>query len=88
MKPDFKVEWIDLGREPKGIPDLRFPNGVALDCSDGMPSCMAELPYPAKRCGQYYVECNRCGVNAVITTAGRIDDPRSVKLPCKEVKPK
>ena len=41
------------------------------------------LPYPAKRCGQYYVECRICGFNAIITTAGRPDDPQIIiKMPC------
>jgi hypothetical protein len=31
----------------------------------------------------YYVECNICGSNALITTAGRPDDPRSMDMLCK-----
>jgi hypothetical protein len=83
MRRKFKVEWIDSGREPTQVPDLRYPAGVDLDVTSGAtPACVCQLPYPAKRCGHYYVQCNKCGVNAVITTAGRIDDPRSIKLPC------
>lgn len=82
-EPQFKVEWVDGKREPQCVPDLRFPNGVDLDCSQGKSGCRVDLPYPAKRCGHYNVECLQCGTNAIITTAGRIDDPRSVIIPCK-----
>lgn len=81
----FKVEWIDHWREPKCAPDPDYPNGKDLDGAKdlGVPTCKTDLPYPAKRCGLYYVECNICGCNAMITTAGRPDDPRSVLIPCK-----
>lgn len=82
----FKIEWIDRGREPQCAPDPKFPNGKDLDCTrlPGQSTCKADLPYPAKRCGLYYVECQACGTNAMITTAGRPDDPRSVKLVCEK----
>lgn len=80
----FKIEWTDRGREPTGAPDPLYPEGVDLDCSAGrQPACKADLPYPAKRIGFYYVQCNTCKTNALITTAGRVDDPRSVTLPCR-----
>jgi hypothetical protein len=80
----FEVKWIDGEREPTCVPDLRYPDGVDLDVTGGKePACVCSLPYPAKRCGHYYIECKQCGVNALITTAGRIDDPKSIKLPCK-----
>jgi hypothetical protein len=81
----LKVRWIDRGREPQCPPDPAFPNGVDLDGAKalGVPTCYTALPYPAKRCGLYYVECEACGCNAMITTAGRADDPRSVLMPCK-----
>lgn len=85
MSSTFLVKWIDGKRSPTCVPDLRYPNGVALDVTGGrQPACLVPLPYPAKRCGYYYVECNRCKFNVLITTAGRIDDPVSVRLPCKE----
>lgn len=85
MSGSFKIEWIDRGREPQCPPNPAFPNGIDLDTAKefGKPTCHAELPYPAKRCGLYYVECNICGTNALITTAGRPDDPRSVDLLCQ-----
>lgn len=77
------VKWIDRFRDPTQPPNPEHPNGVDIDLSKGArEACLAELPYPAKRCGYYSVMCNRCGYSAVITTAGRSDDPRSVKLPC------
>ena len=85
MTGNFKIEWIDRGREPQCPPNPAYPNGIDLDTakSFGKPTCHTDLPYPAKRCGLYYVECNICGTNALITTAGRPDDPRSVNLLCK-----
>lgn len=85
MSGSFKIDWIDHKREPKCAPDPAFPNGKDLDGAKelGVPTCKVELPYPAKRCGLYYVECNICGYTAAITTAGRPDDPRSALIPCK-----
>lgn len=78
----MKIEWIDRGREPQCAPDPAFPLGKDLDTTHGAPSCFTELPYPAPRCGLYIVECETCGLRVGITTAGRFDDPRSVKLAC------
>ena len=83
-----KVEWIDGGRELQCSPDPAFPSGKDIDlsvlCIDGWPTCKVDLPYPAKRCGVYVVKCEACGITAVITTAGRPDDPRSVRFGCKK----
>jgi hypothetical protein len=85
MTGSFKINWIDSGREPKCAPNPAYPNGIDLDGAKelGGSTCKTDLPYPAKRCGYYYVECNICGYSLVITTAGRPDDPRSVLVPCK-----
>lgn len=78
------VEWFDSGRWPQVAPNPHFPDGVDVDLSHGLSAtCETALPYPAKRCGFYRVTCTRCGRSAAITTAGRPDDPRSVKMPCK-----
>jgi hypothetical protein len=80
----IRVNWIDGFREPKAKPNPAYPNGVDLDMTRGVaPFCQTKLPYPAPRCGQFTVICDVCGMSAVITTAGRPDDPRSVKLACK-----
>jgi len=88
MEQTITVEWIDRGREPQCPPDPNFPRGRDCDVSNGVnPSCKTDLPYPAKRCGYYFLKCDTCGQTALITTAGRPDDPRSFRMPCKLVKP-
>jgi hypothetical protein len=84
-KGKFDIAWIDAHREPRSPPDPRYPNGVDLDLRRGQPvaCCRIELPYPAKRCGFYRINCQRCGTDALITTAGRPDDPRSIVMACK-----
>lgn len=78
------IKWIDRGFEPRNRADPRYPTGIDLDLSDGASvTCRATLPYPAKRCGFYSVTCKLCGFSGLITTAGRIDDPRSVRVACK-----
>lgn len=84
----MKIEWIDHGREPKNPPNPDFPNGKDMDVSSGAEAaCTVDLPYPAKRCGIYVVECETCGQHIGVTTAGRPDDPKSVKISCHLVKP-
>jgi hypothetical protein len=83
MKPKAKIEWKDAGREPQCAPNALYPDGIDIDASGGAArTCKVPLPYPAKRCGAYVVTCQRCGYRAAVTTAGRPDDPRSVRLPC------
>jgi hypothetical protein len=81
----FKLSWVDSGRTAKGDPDPDYPDGIdiALTRNKIQPSCRVELPYPAKRIGFHLIECEQCGYSAVVTAAGRVDDPRSVTLPCK-----
>ena len=79
-----RIQWIDGRRNPKVKPNPDYPNGIDLDMSKGKdPTCFIELPYPAKRIGHYIVSCEDCGLQILITTAGRPDDPRSVKLACR-----
>ena len=82
---NLSAEWNDRGREPQCAPDPNFPAGVDLDLTHGGESktCQTSLPYPAKRCGYFLVSCSECGFQGVITTAGRVDDPRSLKIACK-----
>jgi hypothetical protein len=83
MADKFKIEWVDRGVEPREKPDPNFPDGIDLNMAMGRsPSCKVTLPYPAPRCGYYYVECKTCGENVLLSTAGRRDDPRSVTLAC------
>lgn len=83
----FHVRWKDGFREPNVVPDPRYPKGVTVDVSDGaMVTCVASLPYPAKRVGLYVIECSACGRRVSCTTAGRPDDPHSIKMACRRTK--
>jgi hypothetical protein len=80
----FTIDWIDHGREPQNPPDPEYPDGIDLDCANGVaPTCFVVLPYPAKRCGHYLVGCQTCGLLVSCTTAGRVDDPRSITMACR-----
>jgi hypothetical protein len=81
---NLRVAWVDRGYEPTCKPDPNFPEGIDLDLTNGQRrACHTDLPYPAKRCGYFAVNCSVCGLTAAVTTAGRPDDPRSVKVACK-----
>lgn len=85
MEQAITVEWLDDHREPRCAPNPAYPKGIDLDCSDGAAAtCSTELkPYPASRCGMFLVKCATCGQSILVTTAGRPDDPRSLKMACK-----
>ena len=81
---DVEIEGIDREREPQCAPDPDFPEGIDVDVSKGgTVTCTTDLPYPAKRCGIYKVTCRVCGLSVGVTTAGRPDDPRSLKMACR-----
>jgi hypothetical protein len=83
-QPHLHVRWIDSGREPESQPHPGYPFGVDIDLTKGaLQSCQIALPYPARRCGYYVIECSQCGIRTMITTAGRRDDPRSARIACK-----
>jgi hypothetical protein len=83
MTDKFKIEWVDSGKEPREKPNPEFPNGIDINMAMGRsPSCKVMLPYPAPRCGYFYIECTMCGENILLTTAGRPDDPRSITIAC------
>jgi hypothetical protein len=81
----LKVQWIDAGREPpKEPPHLGYLNGRDIDISGcAANTCSIPLPYPAKRCGRYEIECDQCALTAAVSTTGRSDDPRWLKVACK-----
>lgn len=80
----WRIQWHDAGREPQVTPNPQYPEGIDVDVSGGATlGCTTPLPYPARRCGYYTVRCLRCGFTVAITTAGRPDDPRSVRVPCQ-----
>lgn len=78
------VKWLDSGRWPLNPPEPAYPKGIDLDLSDGAEAtCLVDLPYPAKRCGVFKIKCETCGQTMAVTTAGRADDPKSVKFACR-----
>lgn len=78
-----KIKWVDAGREPTCSPDPAYPKGKDIQMAAGVgPKCRIELPYPAKRCGVYRIECARCRLMVYVTTAGRPDDPKSIEINC------
>ena len=81
---DLKVSWVDSGLWPEADPDPTYPGGINVDISRGASkTCETSLPYPAKRIGHYMVECSSCGLKVAVTTAGRPDDPRSIRVACR-----
>jgi hypothetical protein len=79
------VTWLDAGREPREKADPRYPDGIDLDISAGASMrCVTALPYPARGCGSWLVVCDTCELQIVVTAAGRRDDPRSVRMACKQ----
>lgn len=79
-----QIQWIDAGKKAQCSPNPDYPNGIALDASGKADkTCTVELPYPAKGVGAYMVSCS-CGQRVGCTTAGRADDPVSMKLACKK----
>ena len=80
----FRIRWHYSGREPRSKPNPAYPTGVDADLSaSAEATCKVALDYPARRCGAYTVHCEDCGLFVVVGTAGRPDDPRSVKLGCR-----
>lgn len=80
---NLNVKWIDSGFWPEITPTTNL-QGIDVDISRGASkTCETKLPYPAQRCGFYEVTCETCGLRVAVTTAGRADDPRSVKVACK-----
>jgi len=80
--PDWQIEWLDFERVSTQAP--KHQNGSDIDIAgDVRAACKSELPYPAPRIGRYFVRCRTCGKTAVVTTAGRVDDPRSLRMACR-----
>lgn len=79
------VKFNDSGREPTQKPNPAYPDGmdVRLHGAGDKKYCTRNLPYPAPRCGTYSIICRTCAYSAIITVAGRRDDPRTITLPCK-----
>lgn len=81
----LNIHWIDEKREPKCATNPAYPAGMDIvQAKPGQKSCTVALPYPAKRCGMYLVDCPTCKMRVAVSTAGRPDDPRSLTVACKE----
>jgi hypothetical protein len=80
----FAIDWVDQHREASYPADPTYLNGSAIDVAlDAPRACRVELPCPAARCGLWVVTCRACGYAIALATAGRADDPRSVRVPCR-----
>jgi hypothetical protein len=79
------AEWIDRGVNPQNPPNPNYPFGIDIDSSHGASAtCSTTLRHPTPRCGYWKVSCDTCDQVVVVTTAGRADDPRSIKLACRQ----
>lgn len=82
----FNIKWADFGYLPTQPANPAYPTGIDLDVAGVTEfACYTRLPYQLPRCGQIVLDCLICGLHAVITNAGRPDDPRSIRLPCKSM---
>ena len=82
--PAIRVTWLDEDHRPEHPANPAYPDGIDVDCSaSAKATCTQPLPYPATGRGQYLLVCERCGLRVIVTAAGRADDPRSVKMACK-----
>jgi hypothetical protein len=80
----FVIEWIDKHREPTEPPNPAYPNGTGYDLAlTAKHRCRVLLPHPASRCGIWLALCTRCSYSVAVSTAGRPDDPKTLRLPCK-----
>lgn len=91
------IEWLSHNRPPQCAPHPDYPTGCMMDAAVGpgklnwgdefppedAPTCTVDLPYPAECCGVWIVCCAVCGWRFGLTAAGRVDDVRRVRLPCK-----
>jgi hypothetical protein len=80
----FSVDWIDGARVATYPADPSYPDGQAIDVAlDAVRACRVELACPAAGVGLWLVVCRGCGYAITLSTAGRADDPKSVRLPCR-----
>lgn len=84
MEQALKVRFVGSGAKAKHPPNPQYPNGIDVDFAPrtNERACKVPLPYPANGIGAYVIECPVCGVRVSCTTAGRVDDPRSARVPC------
>lgn len=81
--PRFSIDWADAHREATYPADPTYPFGCSIDVAlDAPRACRAQLP-SAVRIGTWVVRCTLCGYVIALASAGRRDDPRSVRVPCR-----
>jgi hypothetical protein len=79
----ISVEFVPSGRgKAQCTSDPRWPNGIDIDAAKDGPGCKVKLPHPAPECGYFLIICSECHATVAITAAGRLDDPRSIVIPC------
>lgn len=84
----FIVKFNGMGHTANEPPNPDFPEGIFIDGSRGaFWTCVVQLPYPAPQVGQFHIGCKLCGRTVLATAAGRADDPRYVRLACKDKQP-
>jgi hypothetical protein len=78
------VTFWDRHRKAQDPPDPRYPRGMIINGPGWAQGkcCKVKLPYPAPSCGNWFIECDQCGANAMVTCAGRPDDPKLYKMRC------
>jgi hypothetical protein len=84
MQEAISIEFEPSGRgKARCAPNPDFPDGCHIEATEGKTGCSVEPPYPVPECGAWIVRCAACGMSVAITAAGRPDDPRSARIPCK-----
>ena len=79
----LSCEFKPSGRgKARCAPNPEHPDGVDINLANGIASCSLDLPYPAPECGIWIVKCDACKQSIGVTAAGRIDDPKSIEIPC------
>jgi hypothetical protein len=89
--PHLRVEWrerhVRSRREapaPAASPvQDAYPGGIDVDLAmGGGAHCSAVLPQHPGKPGLYDIRCTRCGLSLALTSGGRSNDPRAVRVPC------
>lgn len=79
-----EISFNDSGRKATQPANPKYPNGVDVNAAPpGRKACTWNVPYPAPGVGTYSVVCKDCGYTALMSVAGRADDPRTIRIPCK-----
>lgn len=83
---NFDINFIKSGRgKAQFASNPKYPDGINIDIAGSKKGCLVKLDYPAPECGTWIIKCNKCLLTIGLTAAGRIDDPVSVIIPCKNI---